>query len=207
MKRYKAWILDFDGTLTRQTPLRIFMALWLVGYYLIHPKRLNEIFVLRDWRRLRENLFAAEEENYRERQLSELSRRHDMPKSSLEKILHAWMIERPLKILRFCVRKKLLDAAKNYQRLGVKMIVYSDNPVKEKLWAINFFPDESFSSDDEQIRCMKPDSRGLKKILALTNLKPDEVLYIGDRDDRDGICARRAGVEYLDVKDLEKVTL
>ena len=207
MKRYKAWILDFDGTLTRQTPVRIFMALWLAGYYLIHPRRLNEIFILRDWRRLREELFATEAEDYRERQLAELSRRYDMPKSSVEKILRTWLIERPLKILRFCVRKKLLDAARTQQRLGVKIIVYSDNPVKEKLRAINFFPDESFSADDEKIRCMKPDSRGLKKILAQFNLKPDEVLYIGDRDDRDGICARRAGVHYLDVNNFEKVTL
>ena len=183
------------------------MALWLAGYHLIHPRRLNEIFILRDWRRLREKLFATEAEDYRERQLAELSRRYDMPKSSVEKILRAWLIERPLKILRFCVRKKLLDAARTQQRLGVKIIVYSDNPVKEKLRAINFFPDESFSADDEKIRCMKPDSRGLKKILAQFNLKPDEVLYIGDRNDRDGICALQAGVHYLDVKNFEKVTL
>ena len=58
----------------------------------------------------------------------------------------------------------------------------------------------NFSADDDLIRCMKPDAHGLKKILSLENLKPAEVLYIGDRDDRDGICARLAGVDYLDVK-------
>ena len=51
-----------------------------------------------------------------------------------------------------------------------------------------------------RVSCMKPDVCGLKKILSLQNLKPAEVLYIGDRDDRDGICARQAGVDYLDVK-------
>ena len=200
MKNYKAWILDFDGTLYFQKPVQILMALWLIAYYLFRPTRLKEIFVLRDWRRLREERFRADEKNFRELQLEELSRRYDLPRDAVEKILRRWLIERPLKFLRFFVRKKILDAAKSRQRLGVKMIVYSDNPVNEKLAAINFFPDASFSADDDLIRCMKPDARGLKKILSLENLKPAEVLYIGDRDDRDGICARKAEVDYLDVK-------
>ena len=200
MKNYKAWILDFDGTLTRQPPIKIVMALWLTAYYFLHPTRWKEIFILRDWRRLREERFCAAEKNFRELQLDELSRRYDLPKSSVEKILHAWLIERPSKVLRFFVRKNLLDAAKNQQLRGVKVIVYSDNPVREKLAAINFSPDESFCADDDSIDCMKPDERGLKKILSRCNLNSAEVLYIGDRHDRDGICARRAGVDYLDVK-------
>ena len=200
MKNYKAWILDFDGTLYFQKPVQIFMALWLIAHYIFRPTRLKEIFILRDWRRLREQRFCADKENFRELQLAELSRRYDLPKDAIEKILRRWLIERPLKILRRFVRKKLLSAVKRQQSLGVKMIVYSDNPVTEKLAAINFSADASFSADDDLIRCMKPDVHGLKKILSLENLKPAEVLYIGDRDDRDGICARLAGVDYLDVK-------
>ena len=30
---YKAWVLDFDGTLFYQLPMRVFMAAWLVLYY------------------------------------------------------------------------------------------------------------------------------------------------------------------------------
>ena len=202
MKTYKAWILDFDGTLSYQIPVRIFMALWLAGYYFFRPWRLKEIFILRDWRRLREERFCADKKNFRELQLKEISRRYKISVKSVEKILNSWLIERPQKILRFCVRRKLLDAAKFYQSHGVKMIVYSDNPVKEKLSAIDFFPDASFSADE--IFCMKPDVHGLKKILAEFKLNPADVLYIGDRDDRDGICARRAGVNYLDVKNFEK---
>lgn len=201
MKNYKAWILDFDGTLTRQLPVRIFMALWLAVYYFLRPARLKEIFILRDWRRLREARFCAKEKNFRELQLEELSRRYKVPASSVEKILRAWLIERPLKILRFCVRKKLLDVAKAQQLRGVKIFVYSDNPVREKLSAINFFPDASFSADE--LNCMKPDAQGLKNILAAFKLEPADVLYIGDRDDRDGLCAKAAGINYLDVKNFE----
>ena len=201
MKNYKAWILDFDGTLSRQTPVRILMALQLTGYYFLRPTRLKEILILRDWRRLRENRFRAEKENFRELQLDELSRRYDLPTNEIEKILRDWLIERPLKILRFAVRKNFLEVVKCFQNSGVKMIVYSDNPVKEKLRAIDFSPDASFSADE--IHCMKPDAHGLKNILAAMNLNSCDVLFIGDRDDRDGLCAKAAGVDYLNVKNFE----
>lgn len=204
MKNYKAWILDFDGTISRQLPVQICMALWLAIYYLLRPARLKEIFILRDWRRLREARFCADKKNFYELQLDELARRYKMPTSSIEKILRAWLIGRPLKILRFFVRKKLLEVARSYQERGVKIIVYSDNPVHEKLSAINFRPDASFSADE--LCCMKPDVDGLKNILKVFKLKPDEVLYIGDRDDRDGLCAGRAGIDYLNVKDFERLT-
>ena len=204
MKTYKAWLLDFDGTLTRQLFVRIFMALWLAGYYLLRPWQLKEIFILRDWRRLREERFCAAEENFYELQLAELSRRYKVPVADVEKILRVWLIVRPMKILKFCIRKKLLAAAKVHQLHGGKVIVYSDNPVREKLSAIDFQPDASFCADE--LHCMKPDAHALKKILATLGLKPDEVLYIGDRDDRDGLCAKAASVDYLDVKKFEELS-
>lgn len=177
------------------------MAVWLMSYYFLRPWRLREIFILRDWRRLREERFCAAEENFYKLQLAELSRRYQMPEGRVEEILREWLIERSRKILRFCVRKKVLAAVKANQLRGVKMIVYSDNPVREKLRAIAFIPDASFCADE--LRCMKPDAHGLKKILSTFELVPDEVLYIGDRDDRDGLCARAAGVNYLDVKQFD----
>ena len=201
MKTYKAWVLDFDGTITQSWLVRIFMAVWLTSYYFLRPWRLKEIFILRDWRRLREERFCATEENFYELQLAELSRRCQMTANHVEEILRAWLIVRPKKILRFCVRKKVLAVVKAHQLRGVKMIVYSDNHVREKLKAINFSPDASFCADE--LRCMKPDAHGLKKILTTLELAPDDVLYIGDRDDRDGLCAKAAGVNYLDVKNFE----
>lgn len=121
-----------------------------------------------------------------------------MSAGRVEEILQEWLIVRPKKILRLCLRKKVLAAVKVHQMRGVKMIVYSDNPVREKLGAIDFKPDASFCSDE--IRCMKPDARGLKNFLRTLELASDDVLYIGDRDDRDGLCAKAAGVDYLDVK-------
>ncbi|MBD3879582.1 MAG: HAD family hydrolase [Quinella sp. 1Q5] len=181
--------------------MRLYMALWLACYYFLRPWRLREIFILRDWRRLREERFCTAEENFYELQLAELSRRYQTPAGRVEEILRAWLTIRPKKILRFCVRKKVLAIVKAHQLRGVKMIVYSDNPVREKLSAINFSPDASFCADE--LRCMKPDAHGLIKILTTLELAPDDVLYIGDRDDRDGLCAKASGVNYLDIKNFE----
>ena len=85
-------------------------------------------------------------------------------------------------------------------KAGTKIIIYSDNPVKEKINAINFTPDYAFWSCDEMIHCMKPDSQGLINIINFLGLNKSEVLYIGDRYDKDGLCALGAGIDYLDVK-------
>ena len=66
---YKAWVIDFDGTLFYQLPVRIFMAAWLLIYYLPRPLRWKELFMLREYRRLREKLFATDSENFYQRQL------------------------------------------------------------------------------------------------------------------------------------------
>lgn len=39
------------------------------------------------------------------------------------------------------------------------------------------------------------------RIIKKLKLKVNKVLYVGDRSDRDGICAERAGIDYLDVKE------
>ena len=51
---------------------------------------------------------------------------------------------------------------------------------------------------------MKPDSHGLENIINLLGFhkNKNEVLYIGDRYDRDGLCAKSAGINYIDVKNL-----
>ena len=197
---YKAWVLDFDGTLFYQLPVRIFMAAWLGLYYLPRPHRWKELFMLRDYRRLREKLFAADSENSYQLQLENLSQRYNMSVKEILVVMQDWMIEKPKFFIKIFQRRKLIAAINSAKLRGVKIVIYSDNPVTEKVKALDFTPDYAFWSDDDLIKCMKPDSSGLKNIIRLLNLNRAEVLYIGDRDDRDGACAKSAGVDYCDVK-------
>jgi len=202
---YKAWILDFDGTLFYQLPLRIFMAAWLVLYYLPRPHRWKEIFILREYRQLREKLFATDSENFYQLQLENLSQRYGMPVEKILAVMEAWFIEKPKFLIKIFQRKKLIAAVKSAKLRGITIVIYSDNPVSEKIKALDFTPDYAFWSDDDLIKCMKPNSSGLKNIIKFLKLNREEILYIGDRDDRDGLCAENADVDYCDVKKFIKI--
>ena len=202
---YKAWILDFDGTLFYQLPLRISMAAWLVLYYMPRPHRWKELFMLREYRRLRENLLAADSADFYQRQLEILSQRYNMSVQEILDVVQMWMIEKPKIFIKTFQRKKLIAAIKSAKLRGVTIVIYSDNPVAEKIKALDFVPEYAFWSDDDLIKCMKPNPTGLKNIIGLLKLNREEILYIGDRDDRDGACAKNAGVDYCDVKKFVKI--
>ena len=118
---------------------------------------------------------------------------------SVQKILAVmqdWMTEKPKIFIKKFQRKKLI-AAINFAKIrGIKIVIYSDNPVSEKIKALDFVPDFAFWSDDDLIKCMKPNASGLKNIIKLLKFNREEILYIGDRNDRDGLCAKNAGVDY-----------
>ena len=204
LSKYKAWILDFDGTLYYQLPMRICMALILLAHYLIRPWKISELILIQNYRQLREKRFGADKKNFYILQLEKISAKYKIPVSEIEKLLEFWFFDRPLSVIKKFQRKNLIESIIQHQRLGVKMIVYSDYPVNKKISAVDFKPDYTFYSNDEIIKCMKPDSAGLKNILKSLNLKPDEVIFIGDRDDRDGLCAKNAGVDYLNVKNFPR---
>lgn len=200
--QYKAIISDFDGTLYYQFPVRILMLLWLIIYYVIFPLRIKELFFLREFRRLQEKRFGANTENFYRAQLDRASRLYNLNHNKAESLINLWMIIRPLRMIKFFRRRRLISCLKSCQEIGIKIIIYSDNPVKEKITAINFTPDYAFWSCDEIIKCMKPDSHGLINIINFLGINQSEALYIGDRYDRDGLCAKSAGIDYIDVKNL-----
>ena len=115
------------------------------------------------------------------------------------------MIEKPQIFIKIFQRRKLIAAIKSAKLRGVTIVIYSDNPVAEKIKALYFVPDYAFWSDDDLIKCMKPNPKGLRNIIELLKLNREEILYIGDRDDRDGACAKSAGVDYCDVKEFMNV--
>ena len=82
--------------------------------------------------------------------------------------------------------------------------MYSDYPVEKKLQALGLQPTHAYWSGEPIVDCLKPDVRGLNNIIAELGLDRAEILYVGDRDDRDGECARRAGVAYLDIDDFAR---
>jgi len=172
---YKALILDMDGTLYYHFPVRICMAIELFFYYLFRLNRLSELFAIYKYRK-----------NYERGQLQ-------TPDSNIV----YWMEKRPKKYIRIFRDKRLINIAERMQQQGAKIVVYSDYPLKEKLEALSpFKPDLYFSAVDPKIQCLKPDSKGLLHIKDILDFPAEDIIFIGDRFEKDGLCAQHAGMDY-----------
>ena len=173
---YKALVLDMDGTLYYQIPLRICMAFEIFFYYICHLNKISDLFAVYKYRKKNES--------------GELQKQ--------DSNIVVWMQEKPKKYIRFFCDKKLIKFARIMQQRGVKIVVYSDYPLKEKLEALlPFKPDFAFSADDAEIQCLKPDTKGLLYIVNVLNLPVEDIVFIGDRFEKDAECAKQTGMDYI----------
>ena len=175
---YKTIILDLDGTLYYQKPVRLMMMLEMM----INFWRLSDLLVVKKYRELY-SMGYSESERFKQ-----------LPEGA-PNIIKEWMIDRPLKYIkkfRDEVLLSILDGMKDSKRV---FVVYSDYPVKEKLSVLNFSPDYAFSAED--VGCLKPDPSGLLQGLRSHNISTEECLVIGDRYEKDGILAEKMGVDCI----------
>lgn len=178
---YKAYIVDLDGTLYYQPSLRLYMAFHIVKHLICHPFSLKDIYVVYRYRKLREKGTLS----------------GGLSNSSEEAIIHGWMIETPLIYIKKTRDKTLIDFLNNRALEGAGIIVYSDYPTREKLSVLSLNFKSSYHSGQTLINCLKPDTKGLLNILETEGLDPRDCLFIGDRMEKDGLCARGAGMDYL----------
>ena len=204
LKKYKVWILDFDGTLYYQFPVRLAMGFWLIFYYLLHPFRIQELLLILEYRKLRNNLpgVSFNDNNPSDLLIKKLCKKYHRESNDVTDIVKSWTQIKPCFFINKFQRCELIKTIQDYQRKGVLMVVYSDNPLQEKIKAVSFIPDYCFDSDHALIRCMKPNAQGVNNIVGYLGVKKKDTLYVGDRDDRDGICAKNAGLKYFNVNDL-----
>ncbi len=181
MKRlteYQAIIVDLDGTLYYQKPVRLAM--------------LKEM-LLRFWR-LPEFLIVWKYRKLYEQGLGERDRLTRLP-ANAPQVIREWMIERPLKYVYKYRDAALIDLLKRAEASGCRVIVYSDYPVAEKLEALQFEPFKAFTANDSG--CLKPEASGLEKILLSLGVLPEKCLVVGDRQEKDGILAERLGAACI----------
>jgi HAD superfamily hydrolase (TIGR01549 family) len=109
-----------------------------------------------------------------------------------------WMQERPLKFIRLFRDKKLLALIRALHHQGMKIVVYSDYPAAKKIEALQpFSVDFTFHAGDASIQCLKPNTKGLKHIIEVIKEPVENILFIGDRYEKDGKCAERLGMDYI----------
>lgn len=189
-------VFDVDGTLYRQPPLRRRMALALLS----HVATSGDVRLLRllsDYRRERERLADAEVADFDATLAATIAARHGVDPATVTALVTDWIETRPLPYLRPHVVPGTVALFDGLRRSGRTIGVLSDYPATAKVAAMGLAGDIIAAAADPGIGIMKPHPRGLQFVMAAAGATPATTLMIGDRPERDGAAACRAGVPVL----------
>jgi HAD superfamily hydrolase (TIGR01549 family) len=188
----RAVLLDVDGTLYHQGPLRLCMALELVA------SGRRSWSAIRAFRRVREDLrdLGVAEAPLVRLQSQLTAERQGMPVEEVEAAVSEWIYRRPLKYLLRCRRRGIEGFLDYLESRGISAGVFSDYPAREKLEALQLAAKISLvaCATDTEINAFKPHPRGFLWSCQRWGLEPAEVLYVGDRPEVDAAGAAKAGM-------------
>lgn len=193
-------VFDVDGTLYDQRKLRRRMAARLL-LNALEPDGVRTLRVLRAWRRQREEMAKREVEDFEPLLIHRVAARHGCSRTHVAEIAHRWLEVEPLSHLRACRRPGVATLFARLRSAGKRIAVLSDYPAEAKLEALGLAADIVVSARDKGVGLLKPHPRGLLRVLELAGVAPGAALMVGDRAERDGEAARRAGVQALIIPD------
>lgn len=186
-------VFDVDGTLYDQRPLRRRMLLELLRHCLIHPRDLSLLRTLQTFRRLREEMAEQASEGISRLQYDRPAARLGSSPETVRLAVESWMHERPLRHLRGCRHPGVERVFEAVRSSGRTLAILSDYPAAAKLRALGLTADLQVAATDPDVE----HPVGLRRILERAGVPAGSCLYIGDRDERGGACARRLGTYYL----------
>jgi FMN phosphatase YigB (HAD superfamily) len=195
--RVRLVVFDVDGTLYDQRPLRRRMRRALLAHCLSRPRDLGLLRTLQTFRRLREELAEEASEGISRLQYERPAALLGLSPEAVRLAVETWMHERPLPYLQGCRFPGVERVFEALRASGRTTAVFSDYPAEAKMRALGLRADLYVAATDADIERLKPHPLGLQRTLERAGAAPAESLFIGDRDERDGECARRLGVPYL----------
>jgi len=195
MQTYDAWLVDLDGTLYFQLPVRAAMAAELVfaGW--------GAVRVLREFRKhhelVRHNPPDTLDPYRAQLALTAEALEHDI--EAVGEHVTEWMHVRPGRWIRLFRRRTLLAEIEEHRNGGGKTALVSDYPASKKLDALgirSFFDVVVASGEPNGPRRLKPHPEGYLLAAQGLSVDPSRCLVIGDRADADGEAARAAGMGF-----------
>ena len=191
---YELYVFDLDGTLYNQPRLRFIMATRLLKYYICHPLRIKELILLQDFRKTKDSWTQdSDEDNI----CGAVAAKHNVEKAYVTEIVHRWIYENPLSAVAATKDEKIAKWIDELKENKKTVVILSDYPTQDKLDALKITCHAQYCTADERIGALKPSPKGLMVIMSDFSKQAEETLMIGDRDEKDGECARLAGVDYL----------
>ena len=192
-------LFDVDGTLYRQDILRILMLVRMLKALVRNPFKLYRtikiISVYRKEMELLRNKNGASPEG----QITNTIRATGYSGDVVKECVDFWFKQEPLKYMRLCLRKDIITLIKDRNKTPMLLGVYSDYPAADKLKELDVYQcfDTIVCSQDEDVKALKPSPKGFMIAAEKMGLRPDQVLYIGDRYEVDAVGARNAGMQFL----------
>jgi putative hydrolase of the HAD superfamily len=189
-------VFDVDGTLYDQRAMRLRMMREVVGNA-IWSRCLTNLRVLRTYRQYHETIGDQEIDGFADALVVRTAEATDEEVQTVRAIVAEWIEVRPLAHIRACRYPHVDKLFAALHRQSKKIGIFSDYPAIEKLCAMELAADHVVSAGDEDVGILKPHPRGLELLMERAGVSPDETIMIGDRIERDGEAARRAGVTAL----------
>jgi putative hydrolase of the HAD superfamily len=195
--KVQAVIFDVDGTLYDQYLLRRRMLWKLMTFYIVHPWQISDLKTLSIFRREREKRILEKNVDIENAQYQWTAQASGVSVERVREIVNKFIHEVPLQyLLRY--RSPGIEQFWNSLHAGnIKTAVFSDYPAADKLRALELPETVCFSATDKEIDAFKPNHKGLLYVADFLKIPVGDCLFIGDRDERDGECARAAGMPYL----------
>ena len=198
-RRLRAIVVDVDGTLYRQGPVRRAMLWRLVRGYLAAPRAgVLTVRALQAYRRAQESLRARGEAtvDLAQAQLRLACETSGVSGPQVSDCVARWMEREPLDLLGRARRTGVVDFLRATKDRGLRLGVFSDYPATAKLEALGVAAlfDVTVSAQDAEVGRFKPHPRGLEVTARRLGVDPRDVLYVGDRPETDAAAAAAAGM-------------
>jgi putative hydrolase of the HAD superfamily len=187
-------VFDMDGTLYCQQKLRSIMARELLAHTVTKLDN-KTLPVINSYRRLKEQLAEAETPDFEPLLVSRVAARHKLAPAQVAAIIAEWIETRPLPHLA-AARIPGIDRVFTHSH-GRTLAVLSDYPAAAKLSALGLAADIVVAARDAVVGVMKPHPRGLQTVIGRAGVTAAQTVLIGDRPERDGAAATRAGAAAL----------
>jgi FMN phosphatase YigB (HAD superfamily) len=186
-------VFDVDGTLYSQPRLRPRMLRDMM-VHAAKARSLHVPLVIRAYRHIREQIAEREVAGFETVLVAEAAAATRLPATEIRAVVDEWIERRPLPYLATCIYPGVAALFSGLRRQGTIIGVLSDYPAAAKLDALALKADHVLCAGDHGIGILKPNPRGLQVMMETAGVAPGETVLIGDRIDRDGVAAMRAGV-------------
>jgi FMN phosphatase YigB (HAD superfamily) len=213
----RAVIFDVDGTLYDQRKLRVCMLLEMGRILVQFPAKFADLKIVWDFRKIRERNRHQETSLLDAAQYNWGAQASGVSSLRVRQAVQEWLYERPLPYLARCRYGGVKELFDLLRKRGIAIGIFSDYPADAKLKALGLAADAVVAATQPEVSRLKPNPRGLlitatkldipkeaclfigDELITATKLDiPKEAcLFIGDEDDKDGECARRAGMPWV----------